>query len=130
MLFSIREQKFSQEVLGASVPVLVNFWAPWCGLCRLIVPQLRQFQAHWQDQVKLVGINADQSLKLASTYRLTSLPTLILFNQGQVLHRLELFQGREDLRRTLDQFMLDFQDHDCPSTPLPLQPQEYLTLEA
>ena len=130
MLFSIREQKFSQEVLGASVPVLVHFWAPWCGLCRLIVPQLRQFQTHWQDQVKLVGINADQSLRLASSYRLTSLPTLILFNQGQVQHRLELFQGREDLRRTLDEFMLECQDHDRPSTPPPLQPQEYLTLEA
>jgi thioredoxin 1 len=127
MLLSIREQNFAKEVLGASVPVLVHFWAPWCGLCRLIVPQLHQFQANWQDQVKVVGINADQSLKLASTYRLQTLPTLILFDNGRELNRLEQFHGRDDLRRTLDEFMQNYQNR-CRS--LSLSTPEYLTLEA
>ncbi|MFZ1027289.1 MAG: thioredoxin domain-containing protein [Limnoraphis robusta] len=127
MLLSIREQNFAKEVLGASVPVLVHFWAPWCGLCRLIVPQLHQFQANWQDQVKVVGINADQSLKLASTYRLQTLPTLILFDNGRELNRLEQFHGREDLRRTLDEFMQNYQNR---SRSLSLSTPEYLTLEA
>ncbi len=127
MLFSISEKKFTKEVLEAKTPVLVHFWAPWCGLCRLIVPQLRQFQADWSDQIKVVGINADQSLKLASTYRLQTLPTLIIFEGGRVLHRLDHFQGREDLRRTLDQFMLSDQH---PQTTQPLPIQEYLSLEA
>lgn len=127
MLLSIREQNFAKEVLGASVPVLVHFWAPWCGLCRLIVPQLHQFQANWQDQVKVVGVNADQSLKLASTYRLQTLPTLILFDNGRELNRLEQFHGREDLRRTLDEFMQNYQNR---SRSLSLSTPEYLTLEA
>lgn len=127
MLLSICEQNFAKEVLGASVPVLVHFWAPWCGLCRLIVPQLHQFQANWQDQVKVVGINADQSLKLASTYRLQTLPTLILFDNGRELNRLEQFHGREDLRRTLDEFMQNYQNR---SRSLSLSTPEYLTLEA
>jgi thioredoxin 1 len=127
MLLSIREQNFAKEVLGASVPVLVHFWAPWCGLCRLIVPQLHQFQANWQDQVKVVGINADQSLKLASTYRLQTLPTLILFDNGRELNRLEQFHGRDDLRRTLDEFMQNYQNR---SRSLSLSTPEYLTLEA
>lgn len=54
----------------------------------------------------MVGVNADQSLKLANTYRLQTLPTLIIFDRGQILYRLEHFQGREDLRRRLDSFMV------------------------
>ncbi len=128
MLFSISETKFTKEVLESKIPVLVHFWAPWCGLCRFIVPQLHQFQTDWPEQVKVVGINADQSLKLASTYRLQTLPTLIMFDSGLVLHRLDHFQGREDLKRNLNEFMITYQaqQHQPVAIPTP----EYLTLEA
>lgn len=109
MLLSVSEQMFPQEVLEASTPVLVHFWAPWCGLCKLIMPQLRQFQEDWRGKVKLVAVNADQSFKLATTYRLQTLPTLMVFDGGQVLYRLDHFQGREDLRRSLDTFMASYQ---------------------
>jgi thioredoxin 1 len=102
MALSVNEQNFSVIVLNSSEPVLVNFWAPWCSLCRLIDPLLLQFQAEWKGQLKLVGINADENLKLATTYRLKSLPTLILFEQGCMIQRLEGFQGREILRRNLE----------------------------
>ncbi|MBD2483177.1 MULTISPECIES: thioredoxin family protein [Planktothrix] len=125
MLLSVSEQMFTQEVLEASTPVLVHFWAPWCGLCKLIMPQLRQFQEDWRGKVKLVAVNADQSLKLATTYRLQTLPTLIVFDRGQVLYRLDHFQGREDLRRSLDTFMVSYQN--CQQTR---QTQEVLPLEA
>ncbi|MGE5659858.1 MAG: thioredoxin family protein [Actinomycetota bacterium] len=110
MVLSVSERTFAREVFEASTPVLVHFWAPWCGLCRMIEPLLAQFEKDWPNQVKLVGINADSSLKLASTYRLTTLPTLILFDGGKVLFRFEHFQGREDLRRTLDSLMLSYQN--------------------
>ncbi|HAN75503.1 MAG TPA: thiol reductase thioredoxin [Planktothrix sp. UBA8407] len=112
MLLSINEQMFTQEVLESSSPVLVHFWAPWCGICKLIMPQMGQFQQDWRGKIKLVGVNADQSLKLASTYRLQTLPTLIIFDQGQVVYRLEHFQGREDLRRRLDSFMASYPNHN------------------
>lgn len=109
-MLSVNECNFKQEVLDASTPVLVHFWAPWCGLCHMIVPQLVRFQAEWNGQLKLVGVNADESLKLASTYRLKTLPTILLVDGGQVQHRLDCFLGREDLRRTLDAFMVGYQN--------------------
>lgn len=107
MVLSVSERTFSQEVLESSTPVLVHFWTPWCGPCRIINPLLTRFQAEWDTQIKLVGINADQNLKLANTYRLTTLPTIIVFDGGQVVHRLDNFQGREELQMALEKIMLN-----------------------
>ncbi|MCA1991176.1 MAG: thioredoxin fold domain-containing protein [Coleofasciculus sp. S288] len=106
MVLSVNARTFSREVLESPTPVLVDFWAPWCGLCRLIHPLVMEFQLEWGEPIKLVRVNADENLKLANTYRLKSLPTLILFEDGQVIQRLENFQGREDLRRALQTLMV------------------------
>jgi thioredoxin 1 len=121
MVLSVSERTFAQQVFEASTPVLVHFWAPWCGLCRAIDPTITTFESDWAGKVKLVGINADQSFKLANTYRLSSLPTLILFEGSKVRFRFEQYQGREELRRTLDSWM--FATYQSPQTQL-LQPQE------
>jgi len=101
MVLSVSERTFTQEVLESPVPVLVNFEAPWCGLCRIIHPLLLQFQSQCGEQIKLVGVNADENFKLSNTYRLKSLPTLLLIENGIVRHRLEGFRGRDDLRLAL-----------------------------
>ncbi|OLP18856.1 thiol reductase thioredoxin [Leptolyngbya sp. 'hensonii'] len=106
MFLSVSEQNFAEEVLESSVPVLVNFWAPWCGLCRAINPLLTRFQAEWGEQnIKMVSINADESLRLASMYRLTTLPTILVFGGGKVMHRIDSFHGRDDFRRALENIM-------------------------
>ncbi|MGD1808253.1 thioredoxin family protein [Dapis sp. BLCC M126] len=120
MVLSVNEKTFKKEVLESSHPVLVHFWASWCGLCKMIVPQLLKFQSDWDGQLKLVGVNADESLKLASSYQLKTLPTLILFEDGQIVNRVDHFQAREDFRRTLDAFMLSYQERHL-SQPLQLQ---------
>ena len=99
MIITANEQTFTSEVLDASTPVLVNFWAPWCGLCRMIDPTLDRLHQQWGDRLKLVNVNADENFKISNTYKLKSLPTLMLFERGQVYHRLEKFHSMDDLRR-------------------------------
>jgi thioredoxin 1 len=101
MLLSVNARTFKQEVLEASTPTIVHFWAPWCSMCRMIEPILTSCQTSWGEQIKLVGINADQSLQLASQYRLTTLPTIILFEGGEVRFRSEGGHHRDELHKTL-----------------------------
>ncbi|MBE9236045.1 thioredoxin family protein [Anabaena aphanizomenioides LEGE 00250] len=106
MVLSVSERTFTQEVLESPIPVLVNFEAPWCGLCRIIHPLLLQFQAQCDNGIKLVAVNADQNFKLSTTYRLKSLPTLLLIEKGVIRQRLEGFRSRDDLRQALEEIKL------------------------
>ncbi len=104
-MLSVKECDFSKEVLESAQLVIVHFQAPWCGLCRLIVPILSKFEAASQGNLRVVSINADENLRLANTYRLTTLPTLLFFDKGKLIYRLEGFQGREELHKNLEDMM-------------------------
>ncbi|NJP09230.1 MAG: thioredoxin family protein [Leptolyngbyaceae cyanobacterium RU_5_1] len=96
---------FEEQVLESSAPVLVHFGAPWCGPCRMIEPLLSRFQAECGDSLKLVKINADENLKLTSYYRITTLPTLLFFESGKLLHRMEGLYKRDVLWAELMQII-------------------------
>lgn len=80
----VTESNFQAEVIESQTPVLVDFWAPWCGPCRIVHPVLEQIAEERGDALKIVKLNVDENQQVAMQFEILSIPTLILFKGGQV----------------------------------------------
>ena len=80
----ITSENFEQEVLKSDVPVVVDFWAPWCGPCRMVAPVVEEIANEYQGKLKVVKLNTDENQNTAIMYGIRSIPTLGIFNNGQV----------------------------------------------
>jgi thioredoxin 2 len=94
---------FAEVVEQAAVPVLVDFWAPWCGPCRMVSPALAQLAGEKPGQIKLVKVNVDESPRLQQRFGVQSIPTLMVFRDGQVVSRQTGAAPAAALRGWLDQ---------------------------
>ncbi len=79
---------FEQDVLKADLPVIVDFWAEWCGPCRMIGPVLEEMAAEYHDKIKVVKVNVDHEGQLAMDYKVTGIPLLGIFHNGQLVKQL------------------------------------------
>ncbi len=87
-ILEIGDGSFDAEVLQSEKPVLVDFWAPWCGPCRAIAPMVEELAAAFGDKVKFAKCNVDENPATPSKFGIKSIPTLIFFNQGKVLDKI------------------------------------------
>ncbi len=81
----ITDAQFSEEVLNSDVPVLVDFWAPWCGPCKMIAPVLEDIAGEYADKLKVVKLNVDDNQETAPKYNVRGIPTLLLVKGGEVV---------------------------------------------
>ncbi|NEP17707.1 MAG: thioredoxin [Leptolyngbya sp. SIO4C1] len=101
----VTDSTFKQEVLESELPVLVDFWAPWCGPCRMVAPVVDEIAEQYDGQVKVVKVNTDDNPSVASQYGIRSIPTLMIFKGGQ---RVDMVVGavpKTTLANTLEKYI-------------------------
>src|SRR5207244_5379761 len=101
-IVTLTEANFSEQVLKSSTPVLVDFWAEWCGPCKMIAPLLDELAGEYDGKVKIGKVNIDDQQGLAAQYGIRAVPTLLVFKSGEVADQIVGIRSKRDLKSSLD----------------------------
>lgn len=97
----ITKNNFETEVLKSELPVLVDFWAAWCGPCRMLSPIIEEIEKEYAGKVKIGKVNVDEEMELAQMFRVASIPTVLLFKEGKVAAQSIGYRPKEDFEAML-----------------------------
>jgi thioredoxin 1 len=102
----VSDATFEQDVLKASTPVLVDFWAPWCGPCRMVAPIVEELAVEYDGRVAFTKVNTDDNPVVSARYGIRSIPTLLVFKSGQPVGQIIGFRPKSDLKKRLDEALV------------------------
>ncbi len=103
----VTDAEFENEVLKSELPVLVDFWAPWCGPCRMVAPVVEELAEEYDGRVKFVKVNIDENIQTAAAYGIRSIPTLLVFKGGQQVDQIIGFRPKGDLQQSLEKALAE-----------------------
>ncbi|MBX6753901.1 thioredoxin [Thermorudis peleae] len=102
---TVSDETFESEVIQSAVPVLVDFWAPWCGPCRIIAPILEEIAEEKGEQLKVAKVNVDENMRIATELGVTSIPTLVLYKNGRPVERIIGAQPKQRLLQQIEKHL-------------------------
>lgn len=101
----LTDASFDKDVLQSAEPVLVDFWAPWCGPCRMLAPLLEELAKEYSGKVKVAKINTDEHPNAASKFKISAIPTLLFFKGGKLEDQMVGVHSKAEIKKTLDNLL-------------------------
>ena|SRR5579871_5882094 len=101
----LTDKNFDEEVLKATMPVLVDFWAEWCGPCKMVSPIVEELAKEYDGKLKVGKLNVDENQQASGQYGIMSIPSLLFFKQGKVVKTVIGAQGKEALKKAIDEVL-------------------------
>ncbi len=101
----LNESNFKQVISETAIPILVDFWAGWCGPCKMIAPVVDEIASEFEGKVKVAKLDVDENQNTALNFKVVSIPTLILFKEGKEMERSIGYKNKDELRRLLNKYI-------------------------